>query len=1045
MRRFTCLLVGFAMWGLTVIGQDIQITGKVTSADDGSALPGVSVVVKGTTTGTSTSVDGEYSISVPSDATLLFSTIGMKKQEVVVGGRTSINVALETESTQVDEIVVVAYGKTKKSSFTGAATTMKGENLEKMQTSNVAKALEGTIAGVQVISNSGQPGDGGTIVVRGIGSISASKEPLIVVDGVPYEGELNSIPSTDIESITVLKDAVSTSIYGARGSNGVILITTKTGKDGQMEIRFDGKVGVNSRAIPNYDIVTDPGDYYELIWESLRNNYVDGSGYSTMEANQLASENLIDGCLIYNVYKNVDNASLIDPVTGKLNSAATDTKWGNEWESEPFTNGIRQDYNLSLSGGSDKTSYYTSLTYLNDEGVIDGSEFERYSARLKLDHQATDFLKVGANIGFSGTDQNNAIDNDNLTAYSNVFSFSQMIAPIYPVYLYDIETGELLLDDNGDKQYDFGTEYTRPYASEINSVSTNRDNLNEFKRDNLTSRGYAELTFLKDFTFTANISYDLFNRNSTEFDTPNGGDAASVGGRGYKKTSRYSVLNTNQLLNYRKTIQNNHITALVGHEIKSDNYKYLRAEMTNFVNSNNSEFANATVYQDLTSYTNEYRLEGYFARLEYDYNNKYYLSGSVRYDGSSRFAPDNRWGTFGSVGASWLMSRENFMQSITAINNLKLKASYGTQGNDNILDENDDPIWYAYQDLYEVNRVDGEAAMNLIFRGNEDLTWEKSKNFNIGIESRLLKRLSLDADFFIKEIDDMLYQSPLALSNGNPDYIWRNELDMKNTGFEFDLNIDIVKTTNIYWSVGVNGMHYKNEITRLPADKDQDGYKSGNYWRSIGGTVYDWYTYEYVGVDNATGLPQYNYYDDETGEVSLVNETSSATLVNTEKSSIPDFTGGIRTSLEAYGFDFSVQTAFQIGGYVSDYGYKNLMGGGEAGENFHKDAFKRWTSTNSESDIPMLYFENTTINETSDRWLTKASYFSLRNVTLGYTLPEDIISKLYLKNMRVYFVLDNGLFFSKRKGLDPRQNLDGTTRFNYSALRTMSFGISLTM
>lgn len=1028
-----------------VNAQQKTITGTVTSSDSEVALPGVTVVVKGTTIGTLTNADGHYSIDVPEDAkALVFSYVGMLSKEISIGANTIIDAVLEPDMVGVDEVIVVAYGTSKKSSFTGAASIVKGENIAKMQTSNLSKALEGNVAGVQVVSNSGQPGDGASIIIRGIGSISASKQPLIVVDGVPYEGSLNSISPHDIESMTVLKDAAANSMYGARGSNGVIMITTKKGEVGKIKLNFDARVGVNTRGIPTYNIITEPGDYYEMTWEALRNYYEQGSGYSRMEANGLASENLISGYLQYNVFKNVEDNNLVNPLTGKLNENATGKKWGNEWSEEPFDNGVRQDYNLSISGGSDKTTYYTSFGYLNDEGYIDGSEFERYSARLKLDQEVTSFLKFGGNIGFSQTNQNIAMDPDNLTAYSNIFSFTQQIAPIYPVYLYDIETGELELDENDDKQYDFGTENSRPYASEINPVSTNRDNLNEYLRDNLSSRAYIELKFLKNFIFTANIAYDLFNRTSTEYMTPNGGDAEGVGGRAYKYATRYSVINTNQLLAYKNEFSNHEINALVGHEIKADKYKLLYGHMTNFINSDNAEFGNATVYQNLTSYTNEYKLEGYFGRLEYDYNDKYYLTAGYRYDGSSRFAPDVRWGSFWAVGASWRISQENFMSGMDFFDNLKIKTSYGTQGNDNILDEDGYTLWYAYQDLYEIERVDGEAAMNLILRGNEDLTWEKSKNFNLGIETVLIGRITLNAAFFIKKIDDMLYKSPLAASLGNPTYIWRNEMDMKNTGFEFDLGVDVIKTKDITWNVSLNGIHYKNELTRLPEDKDQDGYQSGNYWRNKGGTVYDWYTYEYVGVDQQTGLPQYNSYDDE-GEISLVNESSDASLREIGKTPIPDLTGGIASSITAYGFDFSVQTVFQIGGYIWDDSYQDLMGN-DIGENMHKDMFKRWTSTNTDTDVPLLYAEDTEINTSSDRWLTKASYFNIRNITLGYTFPKAMLQKVSISSLRIYAVADNVWLKSKRKGLDPRQTLSGSNfGFVYSNLRAVSLGISLSL
>jgi TonB-linked SusC/RagA family outer membrane protein len=1040
MKKVVLMLLSIAFFGmLTVEAQVKRVTGTVVSAEDGSGIPGVSVVVKGTTLGTITNIDGEYQIDVPNDAeTLLFSFVGMRTEELTIDGSV-INVQMEAEMVGVDEVMVVAYGTTKKSSFTGSASTLKGEKLAQIQSSNISKSLEGNIAGVQIATNSGQPGDAASIIVRGLGSISASRAPLIVMDGVPYEGSLNSISPQDIETLTVLKDAAANSMYGARGSNGVILITTKKGEAGRTRVDFDAKYGMNTRAVPTYDIITDAGDYYEMMWESLRNNYFN-SGYGYMESNYMASNRLIDNTLYYNVY-DVPNNQVVNPLTGKLNPDAGARKWPEEWTNVPFKSGSRQEYNLNFSGATDNSSYFSSIGYLGDEGYIDGSDFERISARVKVEQNVTEFLKVGANLAYSETTRNTAMDPAGLTAYSNVFMFSQQIAPIYPVYQYDMETGDPILDEDGNKTYDFGTQYGRPWASEQNPVSVMQDNLNEFKTDNISSRGFVELTFLKDFRFTANVAYDVFNSNDTEFDTPNGGDAANVGGRGYKTTERYTAINTNQLLNYNKEFGSSEITLLLGHEIKKDETRYMLGHMTNFVNSDNPEFANATVYQDLTSYKSEYALEGYFSRLEYDYMDKYYLSGSFRYDGSSRFAPDVRWGTFWSLGASWRISQENFMQGIDFLDNLKLKASYGTQGNDNIL------TWYAYKDLYEVNRVDGAPAMNLKFRGNDELTWEKSENFNAGIETGMFEKITLNADFFIKSVTDMLYQSPLASSLGNPSFIWRNEMDMKNTGFEIDLGIELLRTSNVNWTLNLNGTHYKNELTRLPASKDQEeGYQAGNYWRKIGGSIYEFYTYEYVGVDTSNGLPLFNKYtenEDGSETVETVNRTSDATLRQTGKTAIPDFFGGVGSTLNAYGFDFSFQTAYQLGGYVWDTGYQNLMNGGEAGNNFHKDVYKRWNVANTDTEVPAVIFENQDINGSSDRWLTDASYFNVRNVTLGYTFPSTINERLNIRNLRLYVVADNVWYVSARKGLDTRQSFTGTTGFNYSALRTVSFGVSL--
>ncbi|MDE6217121.1 SusC/RagA family TonB-linked outer membrane protein [Bacteroides sp.] len=963
----------------------------------------------------------------------MISFIGYRTQEVAVAPQ--VKVTLKPEAELLDEVMVVAYGTAKKSSFTGAASTVRGEKIQKMQVSDISKSLEGSIAGVQTVSSSGTPGSSSSIIIRGLGSISSSQSPLIVVDGVPYEGSLNSISTQDIESLTVLKDAAANSMYGARGSNGVIIITTKGSKSGKAQINFEARYGFNARGVGNYDIITDAGEYYEMMYEAIRNSLVPDLGYAG--ANVYASQHLIDGYLKYNKFKGVADNALIDPLTGKLNPAAKTYKWNDNWAEDPFENGTRQEYNVNISGGTEQTQAYASLGYLKDEGYMVGSGFDRISARVKVDQKIGKYFKVGGNIAYANTIMSKFGDTN--SNYSNIFMFSQNIGPIYPIYLYDNE-GNLMYDEKGNVRYDFNS----PYAAPQNPLAVAKENINKTTNDNLSTRGYFEANFLKDFKFSLNVAYDVFNLNQTNFATPIGGDAENVGGRGYKYATRYGALNVNQLLNWNHSFGNHNVSALLGHETKNDHYNYMYGHMTNFADPSNPEFSNAAQYQGLSSYTSEYALEGYFVKGEYNYADRYYFTASYRRDGSSRFHKDNRWGSFWAIGGSWRLKEEAFLKDVKWLDNLKLKASFGTQGNDNV------GYTHNYSDLYTVDRVDGEAAFTKVLRGNKDLTWEKSDNFNVGIEMGVLERITFNADFFIKETKDMLYASPLASSEGNPTYIYRNEMNMKNTGVEFELSADIIKNNRFKWNVALNATHYKNELTKLPASKPADefpdGYQASSYWRKIGGSLYDWYTYEYVGVDPENGKPMYNkYVKDEDGNetIEIVNRTSDASLRQTGKSAIPDLTGGLSTTFEAFGFDLNIQTAFQVGGYVWDSFYTSLMNSGSRGQNMHKDMFNRWTPTNTNTNIPALGYDMQDQSASGDFALTKASYFSLRNLTVGYTLPTNMMKKVGINKLRVYLTGDNIWLKSKRKGLDPRQSFSGSTGYTYSALSTYSIGLNL--
>ncbi len=1037
-----------------------SVTGKVVDSQTGEPVVGATVIVVGTSNGAAADINGNFTINnVPNGSRIKVSYIGMKSVEVAA--KPKMFVRLESESTETDEVIVTAYGTQKKASFTGAAKTIKAESLENVQASNISQALAGSVAGVQVASSSGSPGSVGSILIRGIGSISASTSPLIILDGVPFEGSLNSIPVSDMESVTISKDAAANAIYGARGANGVIIIQTKSGKQGRVKVSFDGRLGWNSRGVPTYDIITNPGEYYEMMYEAYRNSLVDQMGY--MGANQYAAQHLIDGNLQYNIYKGIADNAIIDPLTGKLNPNAKDLKWGDTWRNDAFENGFRQEYNVSVAGGTDQTKTYLSATYLGDEGYMEGSDFDRFSARAKIDQNIGQYVRVGANIGFSHTDRT-TFGNTN-SNYSNIFMFSQSIAPIYPIYLYK-QDGTLWTDENGNRQYDWGTEYVRPYASEQNPLAAAEAGENQVIRDNVNARGYFELSFLNDFKFTANIAYDAFNSRSVEYMTPIGGDAKNVGGRGYQETDRTGHLDGQQLLDWRHNYNGHEVHANIGHESQEMKYRYMLGHMTNFVDANNPDFANATMYQNLTSYRYSTEREGYFLIADYNYLDRYYFNFSLRRDGSSRFydGDHKRWGTFFGIGASWRLKEEPWLKNVDAIDNLKVKISYGTQGNDEI-----SPI-RAYMDLYTVSRIDGAAGLSKAQRGMKDLTWEKNRNFNVGFEGRFFNRLNVEFDYFIKSTIDLLYSRPLPPSVGNPDSEWHNEVDMRNNGIEFTMDVDAIKTRDFKWNIGLNLTHYKNKLTRLPDGKPEEGFARGSYWWKKGGSLYDYYMYEYAGVDPENGLPRYNVYKDhyykdgkqitaaeaagmKEGEYEVKNEwdsyantTDKATQRELGKSAIPDLTGGINSKVEWKGFDLSIATAFQLGGWVNDSFYAALMSAGDKGHNFHKDMFDRWTPTHTNTDIPALYYDknNAGIEANSDFFLTRASYFAITNLTFGYNLPKSLISNWGFEKLRVYFSAENLMMVSRRKGLDPRQSFSGSTGYPYSPIRSCSFGLSLT-
>lgn len=893
------------------------------------------------------------------------------------------------------------------------------------------------MAGVQISQSSGQPGASANIYVRGIGSISASQTALIVVDGVPYEGSLNQIAPSDIESMTVLKDAAANSLYGARGANGVVLITTKRGQSGKVKVVFENRTGVNMRGVPSYDVLDSPQEYYELFWESMRNNAV-STGMSFLAAGRYASDNLVSTLGGYNNYNVADNA-LIDPVSGRLNPNAQ-LMYHDDWLDEAFRPAMRQENVISLSGGTEKTSYYASVGYLYDNSYTVNSDMNRINARVKIDQEVNSWFKAGFNIAYSNVKTNSP--NVGGSNYSSIFFFGQQIAPIYPVYMYD-QNGNRVLDDKGNARYDYGTEMgKRPVGANAHPIDQQENNIYKGTVDVVNAKGYAEFSFLEDFKLTVNASIDNFNTRTVSFQTPIGGDALNVNGRGTTEMRRYYVLNANQLLNWSHTYgQVHNFEVLLGHETKNDRSESLWAQKENFLVPDNPELDNAAKLSDASSSAAEYSLEGYFGQLKYNYDEKYYFSASYRRDGSSRFHPDNRWGSFWSVGGSWRINKEHFMSDVNWINDLKIKASFGTQGNDNI--GNNQP----YKDQYQVVSNDGSIGINYIFRGNKDISWEKSNNFNAGAEFKFWNKLSGNIEYFRKTTWDLLYFKPLPPSQGVPSGIYENTMRMRNEGIELELSYDVFDTNNFKWNIALNATHYKNKLLELPADRPQDGWAVGNYYRKIGKPLYNYYSYKFAGVDPETGDAQ--YWADELDENNnvigqkKVNKTSLATRYELDKSPIPDLYGGFSTNFEWMGFDLSASFAYQIGGWVYDDLYSGFMSAGSAGTNWHKDILNRWTPENRYTDIPRLLMNDLDQACTADRSLTKASYLSMRNLTFGYSFPKRWISKAKIEKLRLYVVGDNMFLLSKRRGFDPRQSITGDTGYNYSAMRTISFGINL--
>ena len=994
--------------------------------------------------------------------TLLISFIGLQSQEVAV--KPVVKVVLKSDAEVLDEVVVTAYGTSTKGSFTGSASVMKADKIEKRQVSNVSNALAGAVAGVQILSNNGQPGESAKVRIRGVGSINAGTDPLYVVDGVPYDGDLSSINSADIESMTVLKDAASTALYGARGANGIIMITTKKGTSGKARVNFDAKWGVNSRAVKNYDVMTSPKNYMEKAYEAIYNGYTQTNGYPADIAHVQANKTLLSnsgGGVGYPVYT-VPAGQLLIGSNGMLNPNATlgyMTKYGNwltpdNWEDEMFQNKLRQEYNINVAGGNDKSTFYMAFGYLDDQGVIEGSGFTRFSGRLKGDYKVTDWLKVGANVNYINSESRYPGDQTNTASSGNAFYIANNIAPIYPMYVRGEDKQIMTL--TGRPVYDYGDGksvpgYSRAFMQIANPAGDLVYNKTNYMRDVFNTNWFAELTPIKGLTVSARFGLNVDNTRLNLLNNPYMGQSAEYNGEVVQDAMRTYGLDQQYVANYNFTLQDiHHFDITAGYDGYTYEYTELSGQGQNLYDPESEFVSNTIDKKNAAGFKQTYATEGFFGRVNYSYDDKYFGNVSYRRDASSRFSPDNRWGDFWAASVAWMITREEFMKNVTWVNMLKLKASFGQQGNDDLLLPAGKSVggsqknFYPWMDQYSVMGANGIFSDGTLFaKGNKDITWETSTSYNVGLEFALFNnRLNGSAEYFARKSSDMLYNKPIAGSMGYT-YIPMNVGSMTNSGFELDLSYQIFNRKNFSWDVNFNATFVKNKINELHPDLKGQLIDGSSIYEE-GESMYRMYLVKYAGVDEETGKALYWAKDKDGKEYATANYSLAQTNKAGTDNLMPKVYGGFGTSIEAYGFDASIQLSYQLGGQIYDSGYRFMMAGKGEGQNWHKDIYNAWTPANTKTDVPRLNAQDSFTNALSDRWLISSNYLSINNITVGYTLPSNLVKKMFIEKLRVYFTADNVGLIAKRKGLDPRQSYTTSTNSLYSPIRTISGGISLT-
>ena len=997
-----CIFMFFFLFTPFVYSQSRkQITGSVQDVQ-GNPLIGVSILETGTSNGTITDMNGTYSLNISStNATLRFSYIGYEEQLIKIQGRNVINVKMNEETSNLDEVVVVGYGVQRKASFTGAAAVVGKDVLAKKTDANFVKALEGAVPGIQMNNSTSMPGIWGSIYVRGRGSLNSGTQPLYVIDGMPVDSDtddnsltystnntidpMSSLNPADIESITVLKDAAATAIYGSRAANGVIVVTTKKGAEGKFNINLDIKQGFVTTANNNMDFANA-----QQTMKLFTDGYTAAQGGDWQEN--------------YNY--------LADDYFG------WDRKSSYDWMDAISRKGYYQDYNLNMQGRTGSTGYYVGLGYLNTEGLIIGSDLERFSGRLNLDTKFK-WATLGVNSSYSYTTQNGFSLSTAGSMSSPLTAAVSSQTPMDPFY--DSEGNYANI--NNYNPLALMDEKT----GELNQSNTQMVNLNPYFQIDFGKGIYAKTTLGVNINELRQYQYwsALYNPQAQDYN-----------GLGQQYNSKSTVVTWNNIIGWNYKFADKHdISLMLGQEMqkKSYFYEYYAKSDFPFAASGMRDLTTAGTDQGNEYYKQEARLASYFADVHYSYADKYYLSGSFRRDGSSVFGTDNRWGNFWSVGGKWRISGEEFLSENEIITNATLRASYGTVGNQDI-------SWYAargfYSSGYNYNQMPGMRPTSI---PNPELTWEVSKKFDIGFDLSFLQRIHLTFDFYNEETSDALFEIPLSMTTGISK-TYQNIGSIRNRGIEFSINTSIIQNNDLNWNFFANLTWNKNEVIKLSTDDPLE------YTYQIieqGHPYSQFYMKEYVGIDHETGKPLW-YLNKEGDETTSDYNAAAKRYVGDAD---PKVLGGFGTNLTWKGVDFNLNFNYRLGGKVYNSGAA-FTGFGMAFRTPLEDvALNSWTPENKNAKYPQyIYRDPNNATATSSRYLYSGNYLRISNVTLGYTLPKTWTQKAFIQKLRAYVSVDNLYTFTASDfvGYNPETSANGVIAWQYPATCTFIGGIQLT-
>ena len=1057
-KRLMMFLAALFLCVGTALAQT-EISGTVISSEDKQPIIGASILVAGTQNGTVTDVDGNFKLSAAAGSKLVVSYIGMNSKTVTAAP--NMKITLDPEDKKLDEVVVVAYGTAKRQSLTGSVAVVDSKKISDRINTSVTGALEGSAPGVQVNNSYGEPGQAPKIHIRGVGTlVNGADQPLYIVDGTPYEGNIAELNPNDIESMSVLKDASSAALYGNRAANGVILITTKKAKyASKPNITLKVDHGFYRRGLPEYDRLGSD-QWMEASWKAMKNSALSGGIVSTeADAADYATKQLVTDYARRNIYDGASDA-LFDS-NGKLIAKIRPGYDDLDWAKGVERTGHRQEYNLSAAVSGDKFNIYSSAGYLNEQGYIRNSSYERFTGRINTTYNATKWLELGINL--SGTSANrNFNPNASGNMFANPFYVTRYMAPIYPVYLHNAD-GSYLLDADGNKQYDTTSEYLQN-RNIVYEMSMDKD---KTRRNVLDGLIYAKVTLPYGFTFTGKADLNHANTNRQTYNNPIIGDGSTNNGRLTEYSYQYTSYTGQELLTWEHDFDVHHLDVLLGHENYSWNRRYSMARNVNAAIDGLLALSNFVSNSDTEGFFNDYRTESYLGRLRYSYDDKYFADFSLRRDGSSKFQKDNRWGNFFSFGVNWNIKKENFMKDVKWVDALRARASYGEVGNDAAVD------YYGYQALYYITKNGGKPALIRQKLAANNLKWETTQTFDFGVEGTLFDRLNFSLGYFDKRSKDLLFQVRFPLSagsfSGNSDIEnltqYQNIGTISNRGFEIMLSGDVVRSKDWTWNLSFDATTLKNKVLKLPNGED---ILHGHQKYSVGHSAYEWYTYHFAGVDQMTGS---SLYDLDTQKESAANAAGALVEINGTKyttnsafaqrewagTALPSVYGSFGSNLRWKDLSLSVLMTYSLGGKIMDASYQSLMSTGSASSAaaLHKDILGSWdgvpagmtaTSPNriDPHGIPIIDFNQSNENNSlSDRWLTSASYLIMKNIMLTYRLPKTLVSSWGLGGVSVKAGVENLFTVTSRKGLNPQYNFKGGSDDTYVSARVFNFGLSV--